>query len=88
MPDPLDIVTDRIRARVAKGEDWLTATYHVVAIMTDRQAQLIYDTLAGKLLTRNDADLLQLTAQRLGIAITWRHIDLAPGSQWQEGRGS
>lgn len=88
---PLDIVTNKIRERVEDKkcpEDWLTATFRVVEIMSERQARLIYDALAGKLLTVHDADLAQLIAQRLGIAITWRHIDLAPGSQWQEGRGS
>lgn len=86
---PLDVVTDRIRERVQKrGEDWLVATHHVVSIATDRQARLVYDALAGKLLTIHEADLAQIVAQRLGIAITWRHIDLAPGSQWEEGRGS
>ncbi len=87
--DPLDITLDAIRSRVdKKHEDWLTATYNVVAIMSERQAHIIYDALAGKLLTVRDADLLQLTAQKLGIAITWQHIDLAPDSQWQEGRGT
>jgi len=90
MPDPLDIVIDRIRQRVddkRHPEDRLTATFHVVSLMTDRQARLIYDALADKTLTVHDADLAQLVAQKLNIEIAWRHIDLTVGAEWQEGRG-
>lgn len=86
--DPLDIVIDRIRALVDERRpvDWLTATFQVVEIMTERQARIIYDALVGRSLAVHDADLLQMVAQKLGIELHWRHMDLAPGSQWQEGR--
>ena len=89
--DPLDIVTERIRALVddkRRPVDWLAATFQVVEIMTERQARIVYDALVNKPLAVHDADLLQMVAQRLGITITWQHIDLAPFSQWEEGRGT
>lgn len=89
--DPLDIVTERIRARVddkRRPVDWLAATFNVVELMTERQARIVYDALIGKPLAVHDADLLQMVAQKLGIELHWQHIDLAPFSQWDEGRGS
>jgi len=89
--DPLDIVTERIRALVddqRSPEDWLAATFQVVELMTERQARIVYDALIDRPLAVHDADLLQRVAQKLGIELHWQHIDLAPFSQWEEGRGS
>lgn len=92
MTRALDAITDAIRARVHKrGEDWLTATFHVVESLDDAQARAIVAKLQGRCLVRTDADLLQLAAQRCapkGLpALVWRHVDVA-GGEWGEGRYS
>lgn len=79
-------IRDRVEGK--QREDWLTATFHVVARMTDRQARLVLDELRRRPgLSVHEADLAQLAAQRLGVAIQWRHIKLT-GDTWKEGRGS
>lgn len=90
MSSPVDITTDRIRARVEgkQREDWLTATFAVVSAMTDRQARIVLDELRQRAgLSVHEADLAQMAAQRLGETLQWRHIALA-GDTWQPGRGA
>lgn len=55
--------------------------------MTDLTAahRARFDALINRPLLRDDADLLQKLAARLGIAIEWQHYELADG-RWTDGR--
>jgi len=85
--EPLALVRERITARVAKRrEDPLVATAHVVEALTDRQARIVYEQLVNRPLLADDADLLQLCAQRIGEPVRWMHVELRPDATWQPGR--
>jgi len=86
--EPLTLIRERIAARVAKRhEDPLVAAAHVVEALTDRQARIVCERLLGRPLVGDDADLLQLCAQRIGEPVRWMHVSLTAGAQWQPGRG-
>jgi len=86
--EPLTLIRERITARVARRrEDPLVATAHVVEALTERQARIVYERLLGRPLLADDADLLQLCAQRIGEPVRWMHVSLTPGAEWQPGRG-
>jgi predicted nucleic acid-binding protein len=85
--EPLTLIRDRIAARIAKRrEDPLVATAHVVEALTDRQARIVCERLLGRPLLADDADLLQLCAQRIGEPVRWMHVELKPGAPWLPGR--
>jgi len=81
--DALALIRDRIAKR---REDPLVATAHVVEALTDRQARIVVERLLGRPLLADDADLLQLCAQRIGEPVRWMHVELKPGAEWQPGR--
>jgi len=84
---PLSITQKYIAARVAdRHETQLVATAHVVQSMTDAQARKVHAMLVDRPLMVADADLAQLVAQRIGVALDWWHLDLVPGAEWQCGR--
>ena len=86
--EALALVRERITARVARRrEDPLVATAHVVEALTDRQARIVYEQLVNRPLLADDADLLQLCAQRIGEPVRWMHVSLTLGAEWQPGRG-
>ncbi len=85
--EPLALIRERIAARVAKRRETpLLATAHVVEALTDRQARIVYESLVNRPLLADDADLLQLCAQRIGEPVRWMHVELKPGAEWQPGR--
>ena len=86
--DPLALIRQRIAARIAKQREMpLMATARVAEALTDRQARIVCDALLGRPLLADDADLLQLCAQRIGLAVRWMHVELRPGAGWKPGRG-
>lgn len=74
------------RQAVHKGEDALTAAFHVVETLdTDTLAAILRETL-NQPLCRDDADVVQLAAQRAGVQVQWRHYKFNSDT-WGEGRG-
>lgn len=73
------------RQAVHKGEDALTAAFHVVESLTADQCAAILRETLNQPLCRDDADVVQLAAQRAGVQVAWKHCVLTTG-EWGEGR--
>jgi len=90
MTDILGIMADTVRERThpyKRNEDWLTATFNVVRLLDDRQANLVWELLQGRPLTVHEADMYQFLAQRLGKEIAWQHRGLMEHDELKPGRG-
>lgn len=68
------------------GEDTLTAAFWVVEAMDSDQCAAILREALGQPLCRDDADVVQLAAAKLGVTVGWKHFKLNE-DLWGEGRG-
>lgn len=65
----------------------LEATFATVELMSEADANAALDALIEqRWLDRDNADLAQLLAQKVGRAVGWRHLTLS-NNEWHEGRG-
>lgn len=74
------------RRQAAHKEDSLTAAFFVVESLTADQCVAILRETNNQPLCRDDADVVQLAAQRAGVQVQWRHYKFNSDT-WGEGRG-
>jgi hypothetical protein len=90
-PNPLTTATAKINELVTRRNrplSVLEATFTVAELMTEADAHDALDRLIAKrFLARDDADLAQMLAQKLGRPVQWSHTRFGVG-EWVGGRGS
>lgn len=74
------------RRRLHQHEDTLTAAFWVVEVLDKDALTAILREALGQPLCRDDADVVQFAAAKLGVTVGWKHVNLTT-SEWGEGRG-
>lgn len=90
--DPLSVATDKI-SNTSRRQNPLVATFLVVEAMDEATAKEVFTQLMHRqFLDCASADLAQMLAAKLGVAVQWTHKPLGDfvsgDGEWAEGRGS